>query len=393
MVRKICVFTGGRAEYGLLKPLLEEIVIDKSLELRLLVSGMHLSSEFGLTYKNIEDDGFICDEKVEMILSSDTPVSICKSMGLGMIGFSEALERIKPDIFVILGDRFESMVAATAALVCRIPVAHIQGGELTFGAIDDQFRHAITKMSLLHFVTTNDYKKRVIQLGEDPNRVFNVGAINVDAMKRIKLLERHELEKQINFSLDPRTILVTFHPVTLEKGTSGKYFSQLLKAIDDIGDLKVIFTKTNADTDGRVINDLIDWYVEKNPKNTVAFTSLGQIRYISALNYISAVVGNSSSGIIETPTFKVPTVNIGDREKGRVLANNVITCEQSINEIRQAIEKALSEEFIDSIKNMINPYYKSETTKNIVKTIKDYEIPNSTKKEFYDVSPTLLKEF
>ena len=390
MVRKICVFTGGRAEYGLLKPLLDEIVISHSLELKLLVSGMHLSSEFGLTYKKIEDDGFVCDEKVEMILSSDTTVSICKSMGLGMIGFSEALERIKPDIFVILGDRFETMVAATAALVCRIPVAHIQGGELTFGAIDDQFRHAITKMSLLHFVTTDEYQKRVIQLGEDPDRVFNFGAINVDAMKKIQPLSKLELEKQINFSLGPRTILVTFHPVTLENDTAGNYFSQLLKAIDEIGDLKVIFTKTNADTDGRIINNLIDLYVERNPKNTVAFTSLGQMRYISLLHYISAVVGNSSSGIIETPTFKIPTVNIGDREKGRVLANNVITCNQSIKAIRSAIEKVLSDEFKDSIEDMINPYDKDETAKNIVKTLREYEIPSTTKKEFYDVSSTLL---
>ena len=390
MVRKICVFTGGRAEYGLLKPLLDEIVISHSLELKLLVSGMHLSSEFGLTYKKIEDDGFVCDEKVEMILSSDTTVSICKSMGLGMIGFSEALERIKPDIFVILGDRFETMVAATAALVCRIPVAHIQGGELTFGAIDDQFRHAITKMSLLHFVTTDEYQKRVIQLGEDPDRVFNFGAINVDAMKKIQPLSKLELEKQINFSLGPRTILVTFHPVTLENDTAGNYFSQLLKAIDEIGDLKVIFTKTNADTDGRIINNLIDLYVERNPKNTVAFTSLGQMRYISLLHYISAVVGNSSSGIIETPTFKIPTVNIGDREKGRVLANNVITCKQSIKAIRSAIEKVLSDEFKDSIKDMISPYDKDETAKNIVKTIREYEIPSTTKKEFYDISSSLL---
>ena len=390
MVRKICVFTGGRAEYGLLKPLLDEIVISHSLELKLLVSGMHLSSEFGLTYKKIEDDGFVCDEKVEMILSSDTTVSICKSMGLGMIGFSEALERIKPDIFVILGDRFETMVAATAALVCRIPVAHIQGGELTFGAIDDQFRHAITKMSLFHFVTTDEYQKRVIQLGEDPDRVFNFGAINVDAMKKIQPLSKLELEKQINFSLGPRTILVTFHPVTLENDTAGNYFSQLLKAIDEIGDLKVIFTKTNADTDGRIINNLIDLYVERNPKNTVAFTSLGQMRYISLLHYISAVVGNSSSGIIETPTFKIPTVNIGDREKGRVLANNVITCKQSIKAIRSAIEKVLSDEFKDSIKDMISPYDKDETAKNIVKTIREYEIPSTTKKEFYDISSSLL---
>ncbi len=386
MIKKVCVFTGGRAEYGLLKPLLDEINADKKLDLKLMVSGMHLSSEFGLTYKKIEDDGFVCDEKIEIVLSSDTTVSICKSMGLGLISFSEALDRIKPDILIVLGDRFETMVAATSALVSRVPLAHIQGGELTLGAIDDQFRHAITKMSMLHFVTTHEYKKRVIQLGENPETVFNVGAINVDAMKKIQPLEKNELEDQLNFKIGSRTILITFHPITLEKDTSGKYFSQLLGALDEVENLRVIFTKTNADTDGRVINNLIDSYVEKNQNNTVAFTSLGQIKYISALHYVAAVVGNSSSGIIETPTFKVPTLNIGDREKGRVLAKNVLNCKQSKNSIKEAIEDVLSYKFKHSIKGMKNPYDKGETSKNIIKIIKEYKIPSSTKKEFYDIS-------
>ena len=385
MGRKICVFTGGRAEYGILKPLLDEIRAEPSLDLQLLVTGMHLSREFGLTYQIIEEDGFTCDEKVEMILSSDTPVAICKSMGLGMIGFSEALMRLQPDLFVILGDRFESMVAATTALVCRIPIAHIQGGELTLGAIDDHFRHSITKMSLLHFVYTAEYGNRVMQLGEHPDRVFNYGALNVDSMKKIELLSQDQLEKELNFSLSPRSLLVTFHPVTLENDTARDQFPELLKAIDRFDDLKVIFTKTNADTEGRVINDQIDQYVEKHPGKAAAFTSLGQLRYMSALTYVDAVAGNSSSGIIETPTFKVPTVNIGEREKGRIRAANIIDCEPTLASIGAALEAALSGQFKESLADMVSPYDKEDTAKNIAKTLRDFPLPGTTKKEFYDL--------
>jgi GDP/UDP-N,N'-diacetylbacillosamine 2-epimerase (hydrolysing) len=385
MSRRVCVFTGSRAEYGLLKPLLDEIKRDQFLDLKLLVTGAHLSKEFGLTYKSIEDDGFTCDEKVEMILSADTPVAICKSMGLGMIGISEALMRIKPDLFVILGDRFEIMVAAATALVCRVPVAHIQGGELTLGAIDDQFRHAITKMSLLHFVATDEYRDRVVQLGEDPSRVFNYGALNVDAMKKIELLSRKQIEKKLKISLDPKSLLVTFHPVTLENNTAGKQFSQLIEAIHSFDQLKVIFTKTNADTGGRIINDLIDKYVEENPQKAVAFTSLGQLVYISSIFHIDAVAGNSSSGVIETGTFKLPTVNIGDREKGRILPDNVIDCDQSVESIRIAIETALSKEFKDSLRDMVNPYEMDNTAKNITAKLRDYPLPSTVKKEFHDM--------
>jgi GDP/UDP-N,N'-diacetylbacillosamine 2-epimerase (hydrolysing) len=391
MIRNICVFTGGRAEYGLLRPLLDEIKQDHSLQLKLLVGGMHLSREFGLTYKAIEDDGFFCDEKVEMILSSDTPVSTCKSIGLGLIGFSEALTRLAPDFFVVLGDRFESMAATLAAFVCQIPVAHIQGGESTLGAIDDQFRHSMTKMSLLHFVAADDYRKRVIQLGEDPSRVFNYGAINVEAMKEIALLDKARVEREINFSFGSACLLVTFHPVTLEKNTASEQFSQLLDALSSFKALKIIFTKTNADTNGRVINSLIDKYVEENPKNAIAFTSLGQLLYINTLRYVDAVVGNSSSGIIETPTFKVPTVDIGDREKGRIMAANVINCEQSVLAIKAAIKTSLSEKFKASLCNMENPYEKDNTAKNIANKLRDYPLPTSAKKEFYDISSTLLE--
>lgn len=385
-MKKICVFTGGRAEYGLLRPLLNELRDNKDIELQLLVSGMHLSAEFGLTYKEIEKDGFLCDEKVEMVLSSDTPVAISKSMAIGMIGFSEALTRLNPDILVTLGDRYENMSIVTTAWVCRIPVAHIQGGEKTLGAIDDQFRHCITKMSRLHFTATNEYRNRVIQLGEHPENVFNVGALNVDALNKIKILPKAKLEQEINFSFKGKTALVTFHPVTLQKETSGKHFTQLLEVIDSIKDLKIIFTKTLADTEGRVINQMIDDYVSNNENKSIAFTSMGQLNYISALNYIDVVVGNSSSGVIETPSFKVPTINIGDREKGRIMADNVICVDQNINAIKEAFKKAFSSSFIKSLANMENPYEKADTAKNIASILADYDIPNSTEKEFYDLN-------
>ncbi len=385
MFRRICVFSGGRAEYGLLKPLLDELKDCSDVELKILVSGTHLSREFGLTYKEIERDGFICDEKVEMILSSDTSISVCKSMGLGMIGFSEALTRIKPDLLVILGDRFESMAVATTAVICRIPIAHIQGGEKTLGAFDEYIRHSITKMSFLHFVTTNEYFDRVVQLGEHPDRVFNFGAINVDAMKKVRILTKVKLEKAIGFSLGERSLLVTYHPVTLENGTAEESFMQILEAIRSFDNLRVVFTKTNADTEGRVINKLIDQYVDDNQNNAISFTSMGQLHYINALRYVSAVAGNSSSGIIETPTFKVPTVNIGDREKGRVIADNVINCDQNVKSIREALTTVLSIQFKKSLHKMSNPYEQGSTAKKISCILQDHKIPKTTKKEFYDV--------
>jgi GDP/UDP-N,N'-diacetylbacillosamine 2-epimerase (hydrolysing) len=365
--------------------LLDELKASKGIDLALIVSGTHLSQEFGLTYRDIEKDGFVCDEKVEMILSSDTPISICKSMGLGLIGFSEALIRLKPDFLVILGDRFESMSIATSAMVCRIPIAHIQGGEMTLGAIDDHVRHSITKMSYLHFVTTDEYFKRVVQLGENPKRVFNVGALNVDSMKKIKTLSQTDLEDEINFSFGRQSILVTFHPVTMEENVSKSYFKEVIAAIDSFDDLRIIFTYTNADAEGRVINSLIDLYVELNPEKSISFASLGQLKYISTLKYISAVVGNSSSGVIETPTFKVPTVNIGDREKGRIMAPNVICCEQNTISIRNAISKAISSDFKESIKGIVNPYDQADTAKMVTKVLEQFQIPETIKKTFFDL--------
>ena len=293
--------------------------------------------------------------------------------------------RINPDFLVVLGDRFESMALVSSAMVCRIPIAHIQGGEMTRGAIDDHIRHCITKMSYLHFVTTKEYSQRVVQLGETPKRVFNVGALNVDSMKKINTLSKKDLEKKINFSISKRTILVTFHPLTLEHNTSGKYFSELIKAIDEIENLRVIFTYTNADTEGRVINDMINQYVEVNPNISVAFPSLGQLKYISCLKYIGAVVGNSSSGVIETPTFKIPTVNIGDRELGRVMAKNVISCEQNYSSIKLAINQALSEDFKNSLFDMTNPYEKENTAKKIADVLTKTPVPKTIKKTFFDL--------
>jgi GDP/UDP-N,N'-diacetylbacillosamine 2-epimerase (hydrolysing) len=384
-MKKICVFTGGRAEYGLLKPLLTELKNNENIELQILVAGMHLSPEFGLTYKLIEQDGFVCDEKVEMLLSSDTPIATSKSMGLGMISFSEALDRLQPDMLVTLGDRYENMAVVTTAWVCRIPVAHIQGGEKTLGAIDDQFRHCITKMSRLHFVTTEEYRKRVVQLGEQPERVFDVGALNVDALKKIETLSKEQLEKAIDFKLEGKTALVTFHPVTLEKNTAGKNFQQFLDAIDTIDNLRIIFTKTLADTDGRIINEMIDDYVAANKHKAIAFTSMGQLRYISALKYVDVVAGNSSSGVIETPSFKVPTLNIGKREEGRIMAENIICVEQDVKAIKSALNKALSFEFKASLSEMNNPYEKPDTAKKIADVLDKYQLSDSTMKGFYDL--------
>ena len=389
MNKKICVFTGGRAEYGLLKPLLEELKNNSKIDLQILVTGMHLSREFGLTYKLIEQDGYKIDDKIEIILSSDSPISISKSMGLGLISFSESLQKLKPDIIVTLGDRFENMSIVTAAWVSRIPVAHIQGGEKTLGAIDDQFRHCITKLSTLHFVAAEEYRNRVIQLGEHPDKVYNVGALNVESLKKIKILSKSKIEKLINFNLNEKTILVTFHPVTLENNTAEKDFNQLLKAIDLIDDLRIIFTKTLADTNGRVINYMIDDYVSKNSHKSVAFTSMGQIKYISTLNYIGAVVGNSSSGIIETPSLKLPTVNIGVREEGRIMDKNIISVNQDTNEISNAIIKALSKDFKLSLNNMKSSYEKEGTSKNIANVLSNFSLPRTTMKDFFDIDFSL----
>ena len=384
MKRKICVVTGTRAEYGLLYWLMKEIEADKDLELQLIVTGMHLSPEFGLTYKEIEKE-FRIDKKIEMLLSSDTTMGISKSMGLAQIGFAEAFEELKPDILVVLGDRYEIFSAVSVAMICNIPMAHLHGGETTQGAFDESIRHSITKMSHLHFTATDEYKNRVIQLGEEPNRVFNVGGMGIENIKRLKLLSKDEFEESINFKLNKKNILVTFHPVTLENSTAKEQFQELLDAIDELKETNIIFTKANSDTDGRIINQMIDEYVTKNSHKSVGFASLGQLRYLSALQYIDAVVGNSSSGLLEAPSFKIATINIGDRQKGRIKALSVIDCEPKKEEILKAFKEIYSKEFQEKLKNVENPYGESCPSKQIIEVLKNVNLANILKKSFYDL--------
>ena len=384
-MRKICVITGSRAEYGLLSGLMTSIKNDNTLQLQIIATNMHLSPEFGYTYKEIEQDGFIIDKKVEMLLSSDSSNGTSKSVGLAIIGFADAYEDLKPDLIVVLGDRYEILAAVTTALFYKIPVAHLHGGEITEGAYDDSIRHAITKLSHLHFTSTEAYRKRVIQLGENPERVFYVGAIGVENIKETKLLNKIDLENILDFSLGDKSLLVTFHPVTLEHETAKQQCENLLAVLAELEYLNIIFTLPNSDTDGRVIMQLIKDFVIRHNERSVAFTSLGKVRYLSALQYVTAVVGNSSSGIIEVPSFRIPTLNIGDRQKGRIAANSVIHCGTSINEIKRGIELILSEKIQQVAKNNVNPYQKENTTANILKVLKDFPLNNIIQKTFYNI--------
>ncbi len=386
-MKKICVMTGTRAEYGLLKPLMKKIQDDSELELQIVATGMHLSPEFGLTYREIEQDGFKIAERNEMLLSSDTPNGITKSVGLGMIGFADIFTRIMPDMVVILGDRYEMLAAAAAAMIHRIPIAHIHGGELTLGAMDDAIRHSITKMSTLHFASTEEYRKRIIQLGESPERVFTVGALGVENAKKQALLGKDELAESIGFSLEKPYVMVTFHPVTLENSTAEKQFGDLLAALNQFTEYHIIFTKANADTDGRIINQKIDGCVSQNKDRAIAVTSLGMTRYLSALKYCEMVIGNSSSGIVEAPSFKIPTVNIGDRQLGRTRAASVIDCGNSVKDIVAAINRAKALRDENALAGMINPYEEEGTSQNIAAIIHKFVLQGTQiKKRFYDIA-------
>ncbi len=385
MKSKVCVITGSRAEYGLLQPLMTAIREDENFILQILVTGMHLSPEFGLTYKEIEKDGFQIHEKIEMLLSSDTDVGITKSTGLGMIGFADTFNRLKPDLVILLGDRFETFAAATAAYFAKIPIAHLHGGEVTEGATDEGLRHAITKMSYWHFTSTDAYRKRVIQLGENPDMVFNVGAIGIDNIKQIEPLNKKFLSEDLKFELDSSFLLITYHPVTLEKNSAEEQFKELLAALEQFPDLRLIFTKPNADSNGRIIIKLIDDYVNHNSHRAAGFVSLGQKRYLSLMRFACAVVGNSSSGIIETPSFGIPTVNIGDRQKGRGRADSVIDTEPDCESIAASIKKAVSSEFQDFCKSVKNVYGDGETTLQIMDILKNRPIPQNLKKHFFDL--------
>jgi len=386
--RKICVVTGTRAEYGLLYWLMKEIQADPELELQVIATGMHLSPEFGLTYKVIEADGFAIDAKVEMLLSSDTSVGIAKSIGLATIGFADTFERLAPDIIVLLGDRFEILAAAQAALVARRVVAHIHGGEATEGLIDEAIRHSVTKMAHLHFVAAEAYRHRVIQLGETPERVFNFGAVGLDNIKKLQLLDRGGFEQAINFSLGKLNFLVTYHPVTLNSDGPEKAMRELLAALDHFPEAKVIFTKPNADTDGRVISKIIDEWSEPQSERVYVTTSLGQLRYLSAIRHVDVVIGNSSSGLIEVPAFKKPTINLGERQEGRLKATSVIDCAEERCAIEAAIKKTLSLSFRESMDKTVSPYGEGDASRRIKVVLKEISLKGLVMKKFYDMAPT-----
>lgn len=381
--RKICVVTGTRADYGLLYWLMRTLKESPDFQLQIAVTGMHLSPEFGLSYKSIEADGFTIDEKVEMILSSDTPVAITKSVGLATIGFADAFERLRPDLVVLLGDRFEMLAAAQAAMIATIPIAHLFGGDTTEGAIDEAIRHSLTKMSHIHFTSNEESSTRVKQLGENPMHIYNFGSTGIEYIKRMELMPREELEQSLGFTFRKHNLLVTFHPTTLDEQKPEEQFQELLMALDHYNriDTGIIITKPNADTNGRNLISMIDDYASSR-SHVGVFTSLGQKRYLSVISLSDVVVGNSSSGLYEAPSFAKPTVNIGDRQKGRLQGNSIINCSPQESEIVEAIRQALSGDWSQTI----NPYGEGNTSSQIVQALR--EIPDFRsllKKHFYGV--------
>ncbi len=381
--RKIAVFTATRAEYGLLYWLLKDIQASTELSLQLLVSGMHLSPEFGLTYQQIEQDGFAIDEKIETLLSSDSAAGVAKSMGLGVLGFTDALSRLAPDVLVILGDRFEALAAAQTAMILRIPVLHLHGGEITEGAYDDAIRHAITKLSAYHCTSMEAYRQRVIQLGEMPERVFNVGAVGLDHLNRSQMLSLDALSTSLNFSLHSPFFVVTYHPVTLADEQAVASFQALLDALDAFPQHQIILTYPNADDGGRQIIPMLEAYAAAQPERVLTIPSLGQQRYLSAVKYATAVVGNSSSGIIEVPSFDVPTVNIGVRQQGRIAAKSVLHCAPNTDAIKDCITRALSQDYKQDGEVIINPYGDGNSSEQIIQLLRT--LPLKVMKTFYDL--------
>lgn len=386
MTRKICIVTGTRAEYGLLRWVMEGIKADPDLALQVIATGMHLSPEFGLTYREIEADGFVIDRKVEMLMSSDTPVGIAKSTGLGMIGFADAFAELAPDIVVVLGDRFEILAAATAAMIARIPLAHLHGGERTEGVIDEAIRHAVTKMAQLHFVAAEPYRRRVIQLGESPARVFLVGGLGVDAISRVELLDRAALEADLGFTFRGRNLLIAFHPVMLEDRTVTHQFNELLSALETLEGVGMIFTLPNADAGGREIIRAIERFVSAHPLAR-AYTSLGQRRFLSCLAECDGIVGNSSSGLLEAPSLGAGTVNIGDRQLGRLQAASVISCEAQREDIAAALDQMLSPAFKMGLASVVNPYGEGGASEKIVATLRAFPLEQVLNKQFHDLNP------
>lgn len=382
--KKICMVTSSRADYGLLYWVMREIDKDIEFQLQVIATGMHLSPEFGLTYKAIEEDGFYIDYKVEMLLSSDTPVGVAKSMGLGVIGFAEAFNVLNPDLIVLLGDRYETLSAAQAALVTKVPIAHLSGGDTTEGAFDEAIRHSITKMSHLHFVTNEQSAQRVRQLGENPEHVFAVGSPGLDYIRKANLFSRTEVEKVLGFEFQEKNFLITFHPVTLEDNCSIHHLHVLFKALSSFEGVGLIFTMPNADPEGRSFIQDIERFVGNHPK-AKAFTSMGQILYLSTMSLVDVVIGNSSSGLLEAPSFQIPTVNIGDRQKGRLRASSVIDCEPETNSVINAINEAL----VKDCSKTNNPYGDGHSSEKIIAILKSFsEYRSLLKKHFFLMEPT-----
>ena len=384
-MRKICFITGTRAEYGLLSRLMRMIKEDRDSELQIIATNMHLQPEYGYTYKEIEADGFEIDCKVPMPKQSDDALGTVKSMGEELKGLADSFEKLQPDLIVILGDRYEMLMAASAALMFRIPVAHIHGGEITEGAFDDAIRHSITKMSHLHFASTEEYRQRIVQLGENPDRVFYVGAIGVDNIKKVQLMTKDEVEVSLGFAIDKNTVLATYHPVTLANSNVEDDVDAFLSAISEFPDLKVIFTMPNSDTGGNLIAEKINRFVAQNSERTIAFKSLGMKRYLSVIPHVAAVIGNSSSGIVEVPSFGIPTLNIGDRQKGRVSCESVVDCMSDKDSIVEGLKRVLSSKMASLAKCAKNPYDKIDTVKNIFEIIRDYPLDGLVLKKFYDI--------
>ncbi|MES2016801.1 MAG: UDP-N-acetylglucosamine 2-epimerase [Pseudomonadota bacterium] len=384
MSRTICVVTGTRAEFGLLRYVMEAIAQTDGLTLQVIATGMHLSPEFGHTYREIESSGFHIDRKVEMLTSSDTAVGIAKSMGLGLIGFADAFNELKPDLIVVLGDRFEILAAVSAALVACIPVAHLHGGETTEGAFDEAVRHSLTKMAQLHFVAAEDYRRRVIQLGEHPDRVFLVGGLGIDAIERLTLLGREALEQSLDFSLGARSLLVTFHPVTLDQHSSHQQMAELLAALDQLLHTQLIFTLPNADPGNQQLARMVEAFVASHP-NARAYASLGQLRYLSCMKLVDGVVGNSSSGLAEAPSLGVGTVNIGERQRGRLKASSVIDCAPQRQAILDAIDTLYTPAFREVLAATVSPYGHGGASEKIVEVLRTHQLDGILKKTFYDL--------
>lgn len=386
MNKNICVITGSRAEFSLLSGLIKKIDQEECFTLQVIACNMHLSPEFGNTISEIENEGIKVNKKVEMLLSSDTEIGTCKSTGLGLIGFADAYSELNPDLVVVLGDRYEILAAATAAMFFKIPIAHISGGEITEGAYDDSIRHAVTKMSRLHFTSHEIYRNRVIQMGEDPKHVFNVGSLSIDNIKNTELLTKEQFEKSIDFKLAKSNVLVTYHPETGKKNTNqADVLKDLLKVLDELTDTNIIFTLPNSDDRSREIISLIKSFVSENLHKSKAFISLGYKRYLSALKHVNVVVGNSSSGIVEVPSFKIGTINIGNRQKGRIRTNSIIDCDGNYTSIKNAFKNLQSTNFKKELIKTTNPFgegYSSEKIINFLKKVNFSELL-SNKKFFF----------